>query len=197
VKLSEDQYVRYYAWIEHTVAGPYTVEGLESLVYLQKVRADTLICREGSETYTRLLDSELGPVLFPQGRPENKPQNWAPPGQEHSAAHLNRKRYQLTEASFEKVNAAPGQEPRIDVYNILGEIRQSEIESGRDWVRTNRFKISKRSIDFWIMIIAGNGLLLAGIIYFNNPITLVFGLGGSGLYTFGLIWCMFGVMDRY
>lgn len=197
MKLSLDHSIRYYVWMDETVAGPYTVEGLESLVYLQKIRADTLICREGNETYTSVLDSEVGPVLFPQGRPENKPQNWAPPGQEHSASHLNRKRYRMTEAAFEKVNAEPGQVPRIDVYHMLDENRRAEIESGRDWVRSNRFKISKRSIDFWIMVIAGNAMLLAGIIYFNNPITLVFGIGGSGLYTFGLIWCMYGVMDRY
>ena len=197
MKLSEDPSIRYYVWTGETVAGPYTVEGLESLVYLQKVRADTPICREGSQTYTSLLESELGPLLFPRGKPENKPENWAAPGMENSGAHLNRKRYQLTEANFEKVNGAPGQAPRVDVYHLLDEIRRKEIDAGFDHVRTNRFKLSKRSIDFWFMILAGNGLLLGGALVFHNPISFVFGIGGSGLYTFALIWCMYGVMDRY
>ena len=28
-------------------------------------------------------------------------------------------------------------------------------------------------------------------------LSMVFGIAGSGLYTFGLLWSMYGVMDRY
>jgi hypothetical protein len=31
----------------------------------------------------------------------------------------------------------------------------------------------------------------------QNTTSIVFGFGGAGLYTFGLLWSMYGVMDRY
>jgi len=47
------------------------------------------------------------------------------------------------------------------------------------------------------MIIVGNGAILAGSIAMQKTMSLVFGIGFSGLYTFGLLWTMYGVMDRY
>ncbi len=198
LKLSDDQAVRYCTKIDDQVAGPYTFEGIESLVFLHKITADTLIAREGSGEFTPLKATELGPVLFPTIHLPKPPQDWAPPGQENLAAHANRQRYRMTEAIFDKVNAAPGQLPRIEVHEILDGNRQAEIEAGLDLPPPpSRFRISKRSLDFWFMVIAGNALILGGAIYFQNTASLVFGIAGSGLYTFGLVWCLYGVMDRY
>ncbi len=198
MKLSEDTSVRYQIKTDDRVGGPYTIEGLETLVYLQKITADTPISREGSGEFTPIRASELGPVLFKQQAVVKKaPHEWAPPGRENDPAFANRKRYRTTEAKFENVNASTGNVPRIDVFELLDDIRQTEIASGRDRIRPGRFRISKRSRDFWIMLITGNTLLVGGALISPNMISLVFGFAGCGLFTFGLLWSMYGVMDRY
>ena len=197
MKLTEDTSVRYLTNINDKLGGPYTSEGLESLVYLHKISPDTLISREGNEDFKPIKATPLGPILFPKAVLQTTPQDWAPPRRENDPAFTSRKNFRLTKAKFEKVNAQAGKLPKIDVYNILDEIRQTEIESGRDFVRSNRFRISRRTIDFWIVAIAGNTLILAGSIYMQNTASMMIGIGSSGLFTFGLLWSMYGVMDRY
>jgi hypothetical protein len=198
MKLSEDTSARYHTKIDDRLGGPYTFEGLESLVYLQKISADTLISREGSDDFTPIRASELGSVLFKQQVVTQKaPHEWAPPGRENDPAFANRKRYRTAEAKFENVNARAGNLPKVDVFNLLDEVRQAEVESGFDRIRPKRFRLSKRSRDFWIMLVAGNSVFLGCALIAPNTISLVFGIGGCGLFTFGLLWSMYGVMDRY
>ena len=199
MNLPGDDTVRYYTFVEESVGGPYTIEGLESLVYLKKVTPDTFIAREGAEEYTLLRDSELQPILFPGLLTDrgSSPQEWTPPGEENDPAQINRKRYRTTTAKFENVNAQAANLPKIDVHDILQEIRVAEKESGFDLPREGRFRISKRGLDFWFMVIAGNAVILGACIAMQNTMSMVFGIAGSGLYTFGLLWSMYGVMDRY
>ena len=199
MKLPGDDSVRYFTYIEETVGGPYPIEGLESLVYLKKVTPDTYVAREGAETYALLRHSELRPNLFPglQTGPGSTPQEWTPPGAENDPAQINRKRFRMTTAKFENVNAQAGNLPKIDVYDILDDIRETEKLSGVDLPREGRFRISKRSMDFWFMVIVGNAVILGGAIAMQNTMSMVFGIAGSGLYTFGLLWSMYGVMGRY
>ena len=191
--------VEYYTCIDGMVGGPYSVEGLESLAYLQKVTPDTYIAYEGAEAFLPIRDTTLGPILFPWAGPTGPtaPEHWAPPGQENDPAFTQRRRFKMGEAKFDKVNGAPGQPDKVTVTGLLDEIREKEIDAGYDRPPSLRFRISRRSVDFWLMMIGGNALLLGGGILLDNPISLVFGIGGSGLFSFGLIWSMYGVMDRY
>ncbi len=199
MNLSGDDSVRYYIYIEESVGGPYTIEGLESLVYLKKITPDTHVAREGDEEYILLRDSELQPILFPGllTQENSTPDVWTPPGQENDPAQINRKRFRTTTAKFENVNAKAANLPKIDVHDILGEIREAEKLSGFDLPRASRFRISKRSLDFWFMIIVGNAVILGAGIVMQSTMSMVFGIGCSALYTFGLLWSMYGVMDRY
>lgn len=199
MKLSDADEVRYLTKVAESVTGPYTIEGLQSLVYLKKINPDTLIAREGIEAFIPIRASKLAPILFPGLliKQDSTPENWSPPGQENDPAQINRKRYRTGTAEFENVNAKAGNLPKIDVYNLLDEIRQTEIESGLDLPRASRFRISKRSMDFWFMVIVGNTVILGAGIAMQNTTSIVFGIAGSGLYTFGLLWSMYGVMDRY
>jgi hypothetical protein len=197
MKLSADTAVRYHTKTGDKLSGPYTVEGLESLVYLQKITADTPIRREGADAFVVLRDSELATILFPRMPQKLPPQHWAPPGQENDPARLQRKHYQFTAAKFEKINAPTGAAPKVDVYEILDDIRQTEIASGLDEVRPSRFKISKRSRDFWFMLVVGNGIFIGAGLLMGNTASLVFALGGCGVFTLGLLWSMYGVMGRY
>lgn len=199
MKLSGDDTIRYFTYADETVGGPYTIEALESLVYLKKITPDTHVARVGAEAFILLKDSELKAVLFPGllTKQDSTPQEWCPPGQENDPAQINRKRFRTTTAKFENVNAQAGNLPKIDVYDMLDEIRQTEKDSGLDLPRAGRFRISKRSLDFWFMVLAGNAVILGGAIAMQNTMSMVFGIGGSGLFTFGLLWSMYGVMDRY
>lgn len=197
MKLTDDTTVRYLTMFEDRIGGPYTLEGLESLVHLRKITPDTLVCFEGTDDFFPIRKSALGLVLFKQLLQPQAAGEWAPPGQENDPAFVQRKRHRLGEAKFEKVNSAPGLEPRIDVLDLLDEVRQAEIESGRDLVRPHRLRFSRRNRDFWIMLFAGNGLLLGGAFCLQNTASFVFGIAGSGLFTFGLLWSMYGVMDNY
>ena len=200
MKLSDDTSICYYARINDLKCGPYSMEGLESLVYLQKIAPENLICREGTEVFSPIETSELRYVLFPQiFQKKDIPGHWPPPKprQMPIPARPNRKHYRLTEAKFEKLNDDSSDSPNIAVVDILKNIREKEIESGRDHVRRRRFRFSRRSMDFWITVIAGNSLFLGGAFFMKNTASIVFGIAGSGLFTFGLLWTMFGIMDDY
>ncbi len=200
MKLTDDTSVRYHTKIDGRLGGPYTVEGLDSLVYLQRITPETLIGREGSDAFSPVKDTELCRVLFPKlqaAKASKAPHDWAPPGKENDPNFTNRKRYRFSESKFDNVNAKGAKRPKIEVHELLDEIRQTEIASGRDHVRSERFRISRRSRDFWVMIVLGNTVFMGTAICFGNTMSLVFGIAGCGLFTFGLLWSMYGVMGRY
>ncbi len=187
MKLPGETQNRYQAIIGSQIAGPYTLEGLESLVYLGKITPDTLISIEGRYEFTSIRTSAFSRRLFPR-LDESDPNH---DGQASGSHH------QMGEAKFERVADSAPPQRKVDVMEILHEIRQQEIASGRDLGFDARFKISKRSVDFWIMLILGNAVIVGGGILMQNTGSMVFGFAGAGLYTFGLLWSMYGVMDRY
>lgn len=198
MKLREDTAVRYQTKINDQIAGPYTLEGLESLVYLKRIDPDTLVAREGTGTFLPIRETELAPLLFKNLKaPSNAPHQWAPPGRENDPEFLNRTRLRLGEAKFERVadQRAPGR--KVDVFELLDDIRQTEIDAGLDRIKPKRFRIDRRTKDFWIMLIVGNTVFIGGALCVPNTMSLVFGFAGSGLFTFGLLWSMYGVMDKY
>lgn len=135
-------------------------------------------------------------TLFPKLVVVDGPAGWGKPGDSRSPT-LARPQFKFTEPKFERVNSNPGVGRKVEVTELLDEVRQMERDAGLDLVRPNRFKISRRTKDFWIMLIVGNGLLLAGGIAMQSLTSLVFAIGGMGLFTFGLLWSMYGVMGKY
>jgi hypothetical protein len=200
IKLSEDIVVRYVTKVDDQVAGPYTIEGLESLVYLRKINPETLVAVEGSADFVPIRETRLKARLFPGllAKPTgNTPQDWSRPGKENDPAEINRKRFKTTEARFENINAKTAHKPKVDVYEMLDEIRETEKAAFLDVPKTDRFKISKRSLDFWFLAIVVNAVILGGAAAMQNTMSIVFGIGCSALFTFGLLWSMYGVMDKY
>ena len=194
MKLSSDSTIRYLVKQGDQVARTYTVEGLESLVYLGKVLPDTPVSREGEENFTPIrAQADLAKKLFPRMQEKVTPKAWGRPGQ--SDRH-DLKEFKLGEAKFQKVNQ-PEKGRQIEVKEILQEIRQAERNAGRDFLDGGRFKMSKRNLDFWFMLIVGNAVLYGGAFLLANTTSWVFAIAGSGLYSWGLIWSMYGVMDRY
>lgn len=193
MKLSSDTTIRFFVWLDEDAAGPYTLEGLESLVYLGKITPDTLVCPEGQEQWDPVRSMDFVRQLFPKLPEKTTPRAWGRPGQ---ADRHDLKEFSFGEVQFEKVNTNDTQ-GRVDVHDLLQDIRQAERDSGQDLVEGDRFRVSKRSRDFWIMLIAGNVILYGTAIYMENTISIVFAIAGSGLFTWGLIWSMFGVMGKY
>ncbi|MBI2510872.1 MAG: DUF4339 domain-containing protein [Opitutae bacterium] len=182
--------------------GPFTIEGLESLVYLGQITPETLIRREDEPALVPVRSTALRTRLFPKLVETTSPAQWAKPGQPATAtsagtASPSRNPLGFGAAKFERVNTAPGVGQGVEVTDLLDDVRRMERDTGLDFVQPDHFQVSRRTRDFWIMLIAGNALLLGGGIAMQSLTSLVFAIGGMGLFTFGLLWSMFGVMDKY
>lgn len=182
--------------------GPFTVEGLESLVYLGQITPETLIRRENEPALVPVRSTALRVRLFPKLVEQTAPAQWAKPGQPTGTTtpgsqSPSRNPLGFGAAKFERVNSAPSLGERIEVADLLDDVRQMERDAGVDFAKPDRFKISRRTRDFWIMLGTGNAVLLGGGIAMQSLTSLVFAIGGMGLFTFGLLWSMFGVMDKY
>ena len=58
--------------------------------------------------------------------------------------------------------------------------------------------VSRRKRDYWIMLIAGNALIVGGVALARfNPISLIFGVSGVVMLSLALTWVMWFVMDDY
>jgi len=66
----------------------------------------------------------------------------------------------------------------------------TERDADLDGVAPERFQVSRRGRGFWILLVIGNALLLGGGIALQSLTSLVFALGGMGLFTFGLLWSL-------
>ncbi|MBA4136791.1 MAG: hypothetical protein C0518_05690 [Opitutus sp.] len=195
MKLSPDEAVRYLIKESEKIRGPFLTDGLESLVYLGQITPDTLISREGEQRFVPIKDTPLRSSLFPKLVVVDGPAGWGKPGS--AAVTLAARPLRFTEPKFERVNSLPGLGRKVEVTELLDEVRRMERNAGLDLARPSRFKISRRTKDFWLMLVLGNGLLLGGGIAMQSLTSLVFAIGGMGLFTFGLLWSMFGVMGKY
>jgi uncharacterized membrane protein HdeD (DUF308 family) len=57
---------------------------------------------------------------------------------------------------------------------------------------------SRRKRDFWLIIVGGNLAIIAAVALSGfNPVTAIFGLAGLIVFTLGVSWVMWQVMDKY
>jgi hypothetical protein len=84
-----------------------------------------------------------------------------------------------------------------DVYQVLRQNRAAEHAHHLDDVNI-RPTSSRRARDFWLILVGGN-LAIIGAVWLSglNPVTAVFGLAGLVVFSIGLTWIMWQVMDRY
>lgn len=86
-----------------------------------------------------------------------------------------------------------------DVVAIRQELRAREIAAGLDTLKPpDRPRSNLRRRDYWLLLVLGNGAIVgvAALVGFNI-MTVVYAFSGVILYTIGLTWVMWGVMDRY
>ena len=93
--------------------------------------------------------------------------------------------------------AAPRAADPNDVMSILQQNRTVERKAGRDVVEIKEIK-SRRKREFWLLLVGGN-LAILGAVWLSGitMITVVFGLAGLIIFSLGLSWVMWQVMDRY
>jgi hypothetical protein len=195
-KLSGEENTGYLIQDGEQTRGPFTVEGLESLVYLGQVTPETLIRRQDEPALVPVRSTALRTRLFPKLIEQTAPTQWAKPGRASSSAP-SQNPLKFGAPRFQRVNTNAGLDQRVEVTDLLDDVRQMERDAGLDFVQPDRFKVSRRTKDFWIMLVVGNSVLLGGGIAMQSLTSIVFAFGGMGLFTFGLLWSMYGVMDRY
>jgi hypothetical protein len=114
-------------------------------------------------------------------------------------AEEDRAKFVLKPKTFESVNAPLTEEVTkpIDVHAIL----QGNLATRGavpPLVLNFEKKLSRRKRDYLILMIAGNALLLLLMSFLpKDPLIRVLGWSGLALYSAGVSWVIWGVMDDY
>jgi hypothetical protein len=84
-----------------------------------------------------------------------------------------------------------------DVHVVLQQNRKSEQQHNLDAIEIKETK-SRRKREFWLLLVGGNLFIIAGVWLSGiNVMTVIFGLAGLIIFSLGLSWVMWQVMDRY
>lgn len=84
-----------------------------------------------------------------------------------------------------------------DVHAVLQLNRTTEKKFGRDEIEIKEVK-SRRAREFWFILVGGNLAIIGAVVLTHiNVFTVVFGLAGLIIFSLGLSWIMWQVMDRY
>lgn len=84
-----------------------------------------------------------------------------------------------------------------DVFTHLQGNRAVEKRHGLDKVEIRKRK-SRRKRDFWLLLVGGNLAIIGAVVVTNiNVVTVIFGLSGLIIFSLGLSWVMWQVMDKY
>ena len=84
-----------------------------------------------------------------------------------------------------------------DVHAALHLNRATEKKFGRDEIEIKEIK-SRRAREFWLVLVGGNLAIIGAVVMTNiNVVSVMFGFGGVIIFSIGLSWIMWQVMDRY
>lgn len=84
-----------------------------------------------------------------------------------------------------------------DVFEVLRQNRRREQRHNLDAIEIRKIR-SRRKRDFWWGLVGGNLLIIGGVLVSGSSvITVVYGLAGLIIFSIGLSWIMWQVMDRY
>jgi hypothetical protein len=85
-----------------------------------------------------------------------------------------------------------------DVYRVLAQNRRAEQQHDLDAIKIRKRARSRRLRDFWVVLVGGNLAILGGVVVMGpNVVSVMFGFGGVIIFSIGLAWIMWQVMDRY
>ena len=85
-----------------------------------------------------------------------------------------------------------------EVHAMLAENAAHANAAGLNHVALPPKRRSKRKRDYWLLMIAGNGVLLTLVLLNrSNAVVFVSGIAGMGLFTAGFSWVMWQIMSDY
>jgi hypothetical protein len=165
--------LRYLVRVNDRVLGPHSLESLQQMASTQAFDENALISPEGTEQWSVLRDApELRTSLFPGAR-----------------------KFQFKEKPFTAVNK-PANEP-ISVEEMLrGNIAKAQ--PFEPTVVVGQPRPNRRRRDFVTAIVFGYAAI--GLIVWwapRNPIVFVGAVSLGAVFTLGLYWVLYHVMDRY
>ncbi|MFT3830495.1 MAG: hypothetical protein QM691_12405 [Opitutaceae bacterium] len=84
----------------------------------------------------------------------------------------------------------------ITVHGILAENLRRTVPSEKPM--DLRRRLSRRTRDYWLCVILGNGVFLAPLLLLpRNPVVVLFAVGGAVVFTAALTWIMWQLMSDY
>lgn len=96
------------------------------------------------------------------------------------------------------VRTNPAEPVGSSVTAILCDQRRREAALGLDELAPSPPRSNRRTQDYWIMLAGGNALIGAAMALGQfNAVSLVYGGSAAVLYSLGLTWIVWVVMDRY
>jgi hypothetical protein len=107
-------------------------------------------------------------------------------------------KFTLKEKTFERVNmpATESASPPHDVYQILKQNKTIADSTAEPLDLTPRR--SRRTRDYLMVMVLGNAAIIGAILVLpKNAVTLAFGFSGAVLYSVGISWVVWVVMDDY
>ncbi len=109
-----------------------------------------------------------------------------------------RQLYKQANASPPLQKASPPPAAENDVHAILRANVDEAKAQGHYDVIPERQRVSRRTRDFWMLLIGGNVLMVGALaVLHRNPVTLVFGFSAMVFCSLALTWVMWFVMDDY
>ena len=109
------------------------------------------------------------------------------------------RKFELKPKPFETVNAPISAETSqpIKVESILRD-NLAVREDSKPLVLDLNQKMPRRKRDYIVLLLGGNALLFLGITFLpDDPLMRTLGWSALGLYSAGLTWLMWAVMDSY
>jgi len=187
--------------IDNEVRGPLTPDQLRELAEASTITPETEAATDAAGPWMRFCEIPDCIELFPE-RPQykfkaalfeqvNRPD--APP-----VDHQD-----LIAAANRPPPSIPGRSPppaaaANQVLEILKFNRECEKRAGLDQLSAQPPRSNRRLLDYWILFALGNGFFGTALwLGWGNASVMVYSISGVALFTGGLTWVMYGVMDRY
>ena len=187
--------------LDREVRGPFTPEQLRALAERELITSETEAAADAAGPWIALRESPVCASLFP-----------AHPGFEFKAAVFERvnqpggppvDHHALIAAANRPPPSTPGVSPppvaaRNQVLEILQFNRECEKKAGLDELSARPPRSNRRMLDYWILFAIGNGFFGTTLcLGWSNASIMVYSISGLVIFTVGLTWVMYGVMDRY
>jgi hypothetical protein len=184
--------------LNNDVRGPFRKEQLQELAELWVITPATEVSESAAGPWTSIQEAtEYADVFRERTQYQFKAKEFAKLNRYTTTPFDN---WELIAAANRGNSAATGSPPLASskspttVAEVLKLNRRHQRQAGLDGLKPMPPVINRRRRDYWIVLIGGN-------LFFFFVLNAFSGLAGAALmaflYTVGLTWVMYGVMDKY